>query len=104
MDDRKTTEVYTAYQLDSGIEEIMGDVSVSAVDAADNDGGIKGLLKKTTGRIVRPALFPVANRLTTTNYNTKKALIIMAQVIRDQQTQIDELYEALREQRREADE
>ena len=89
-------DLFSAYGLDQGLEKILGDVGVSPAAADEGQGGSSGLVGRILSRVFRPALFPFARRLTQTNYNTKRALFAMASVIRDQQHQLDELYEEVR--------
>ncbi len=89
-------DVYSAYGLDQGLEEILGDVSVLPFPSQDSSGRKPSWIRRGISKIFCPGTAPLAGRISETNYNTKRALFAMASVIRDQQNQIDELYEALR--------
>ena len=95
-DGARPDRVYSAYQITKGVEEILGNTVVLPAYPIRDRHPLKRIYKKVTGVLFRGALSPFSERVTETNYNAKKAMVAMAELIQEQQMQLDELYEQIR--------
>ncbi len=95
-DEGTRPDVLSAYDLSEGLEKILGDVSISMADLEGRDSPRGSFPRRMLRKLVGHGAGPFASRVTETNFNTKRALFAMAAIIRDQQHQLDELYEELR--------
>ena len=95
-DKMQPDRVYSAYQITKGMEEILGNTVVLSAYPSRDHNPLKRICKRAAGMLFRGALSPFCERITETNYNEKKAMVAMAELIQEQQMQLDELYEQIR--------